>query len=161
MSYTNLYPPINCEAPKIAPALSPTRVPQISARRAHLAKSKPSEKQKQDSIEVTIVRTSDFIPIVLHTPPYSPEWTSEHFRHRQLQEAQDKGLLRLQLYRAEREVRDLSAELEMTRISASEACQDLMEFVMRTKDTMVPSVHGKATAADKELLQSGGCCNIA
>lgn len=156
MSRARLFAPPELENTKVIPApVSPNRVPRITARRAQLAKIKSIDTQKSAGGEFSAV-----IPIALHTPPYSPVWGAKTVIQQQIEE-RDEGFLRLQLYRAQRNVRDLETILEIPRISASEACQDLIEFVMRTKDTMVPSVHGKATEADKELLQQGGCCNIA
>lgn len=154
MSWLSPPTPVLSIDAKGASALSPRRVPQISARRAHLAKVKGLEARKCAENGFSAI-----IPIALRTPPYSPVWSSEHFRQPEPTQL-DKSLLRLHLHGAQKTVRELQAIFDLPRVTSSEACQDLIEFVMRTNDTMVPSVHGKATAAERELLQSGGCCNI-
>ncbi|KAG0222880.1 G-protein gamma-like domain-containing protein [Mortierella sp. GBAus27b] len=53
----------------------------------------------------------------------------------------------------------LKEQLEMRRISVSEASQNLIKFVTNTKDSFLPTLWGNA-AADPFSKQSSGCCII-
>ncbi|KAG0264004.1 hypothetical protein BG011_007564 [Mortierella polycephala] len=53
----------------------------------------------------------------------------------------------------------LKEQLEMRRISVSEASQSLVKFVTSTKDALLPSLWGNASS-DPFSKQSTGCCTI-
>ncbi|KAG0370297.1 hypothetical protein BGZ54_006983 [Gamsiella multidivaricata] len=53
----------------------------------------------------------------------------------------------------------LKEQLEMRRITVSEASQSLIKFVTSTKDSLMPNQWGNASS-DPFLKQSSGCCTV-
>ncbi|KAI8594518.1 G-protein gamma subunit [Dissophora ornata] len=53
----------------------------------------------------------------------------------------------------------LKEQLEMQRISGSEASESLIKFVTSTKDSLLPTLWGNAPS-DPFSKQSTGCCTI-
>lgn len=53
----------------------------------------------------------------------------------------------------------LQEQLEMRRISVSEASQSLIKFVMGTKDLLIPTLWGNPPS-DPFSKQATGCCTV-
>ncbi|ORY73903.1 hypothetical protein BCR37DRAFT_389979 [Protomyces lactucae-debilis] len=78
-------------------------------------------------------------------------------------ESEIEGLLQLRLRSVQRQVATLKEEFDRPCIATSEACRNLIDYTMSTRDTLVPSVWGKAPAEEREFMgstTSPGCCSI-
>ena len=95
-----------------------------------------------------VKRKSDHVTALqrnlLEMPPRNPERMSE-LKLKKLLDANNR----------------LRAQLEMPRISVSQASASLLEFCNSTRDTLVPSVWGPVDKRDDPYAPiGGGCCTV-
>lgn len=143
---------------------SPTKIPQISARRARLKVniSKIVEPSAAGTYEPTYepYRLSQATTSSVDSQAQRMAFMATDLRFPEAHRISDEGGHRLTLYKLQKQVVLLQAQVDLPVIRSSEACQDLIEFVMRTKDGMVTA--RERSGDEKEFLgESSGCCLIA
>lgn len=125
----------------------PSRVPQIAARRARLM-----QRYRAVGKSPIFLQSYESPGAADNLDPQPTTFTSIQVRPHDLHGKQD---LRYQLYSAQKKLHELEVEYARPVISSREACQDLIEYVMRTNDIM--SSGGVVT---NRGLANGGCCII-
>lgn len=136
------------------PPLSPSRIPNVTARRKALLAAKAG--QSRLSSTDTSVTQGD--PDTARRLAFS---TTDLRFHGDIDTVQKDKLFRTILHEEEKRVQSLRDDLARERIPASAACNNLIEFVMGRKDLMVPSVHGHAKDEELEVLgDKSSCCVI-
>jgi guanine nucleotide-binding protein subunit gamma len=156
--------PAGHEESQVTPSKRGRRVPQIAVRRQQLF---GSAAPVSSLAKYAVLKRSEDLAAAESQNGGSPDKSKIGPLHYPLGvakvDADQHDILQLRLKTLERQVASLQDELDRPRLNTSEACDSLIKYMMSTRDTMVPSVWGKAPAEEREFMgpqSSVGCCSI-